>query len=205
MQKIEKIFLFLTLGGVAPLVGFLAVWFVAYQLFTDWKVFVAAVCGGLVGLVVDAFLLKRWVEKAYLMDWKIWMAIFVFYSFCMLGFFMGVPVVNLALAVAAGFYVANRLAHQSEVARQDQQLIYKTKVFTTFTFGLVCVASAAIALIDPYTADNLEGMFGLPFELTIGMIVGLIVVGGAVVIALNWWLMAITIQLTQRWMHHKQS
>ncbi len=205
MKKIESWFLFLLLGAIMPLVGFLSIWFATCQLLTDWKVITAACCGGAAGLILDGFLLKRWVAKAYEMDLKLWMVIFIFYSVCVFGFFMGVPVFNLALAVPAGFFMACRQFRHQEDDEQKKRVATQAQIFTTAVFGLICVSSAAIALYDPYTADNLEGMFRLPFELTQGMIVGLIVVGGAVVLAMNWWLTGKTMALTSMWGLRKQS
>ncbi len=198
MYKLEKVFLFLILGAIPPLIGFLAGWFITSQLLSDWKVILAAGCGGALGLVVDAFFLKRWIQKAFQSDLKIWMSILVFYSICVFGFFMGVPVFNLALAIPAGFYMASRQAHQADVGR-DQCLYFWTKIFTTSVFALICLASAILALRDPYTAANLEGMLQLNFAMTQPMIVGLILVGGVVVLAMNWWLTEKTIRVTTTW------
>ncbi len=133
------------------------VWFVAWQWLDDWKVILAALCGAIIGLIVDAIFLSKWIANAYDWDLKIWMVIFLFYSMCIFGFFMGVPVVNLVLAVPAGLYMVFREAQRKMDLPVEQDWIRRTQKFTTVVFGLVCVSSAAIALYDPYTADNLEG------------------------------------------------
>ncbi len=45
-----------------------------------------------------------------------------------------------------------------------------------------------LALTDPYTAGNLEGMLGLGFQVTQPMVLGLILVGGSMLLAAQWWL-----------------
>lgn len=199
MEKLERFFLFGLLGLIAPLTGFLAAWFGSSYFLKDWQVFVAGVCGGLLGLGVNGLILKKWVAKAYQMNFKVCLVIFLFFSICVFGFFMGVPVFNLLLAIPAGIYIACRQSSQPSSQAEDQKVFRNTKTLTTLIFGMVCVASAIIALVDPYTAANLEGMFSLNFELTQGMIIGLIVVGGSVVLLLNWWLMEKTIQITLHW------
>ncbi len=52
--------------------------------------------------------------------------------------------------------------------------------------AIACIASATIALLDPYTAGNLEGMLGLSFDVTTSMIVALIIIGGAGLLAVQW-------------------
>ena len=62
----------------------------------------------------------------------------------------------------------------------------------------VCVASAVIALASPSTAADLEGMLALPFEVTTPMVVGLIVVGGAALLAAQYWVTGFAARLTRR-------
>jgi hypothetical protein len=64
---------------------------------------------------------------------------------------------------------------------------------------LVCIASGAIALASRSTASDLQGMLGLQFQVTPVMIVGVIVGGGAIILALDWWL---TIRSVERAYRH---
>jgi hypothetical protein len=131
------------------------------------------------------------------------MVAFLFYSVGLFGFFMGVPVFNLGLAIPAGFILGSRL-----VARQadETELRFATRNVARFTTGvlaLICGASAFIALTDPYTASGLQGMFGLPFEVTQNMIIGLIVVGGFSLLIFNWLLTSISIRFTYNFLKLK--
>lgn len=59
-----------------------------------------------------------------------------------------------------------------------------------FTVGVLlaaCITSATLALRDPFTADNLKGMLGLPFEVTQEKIYWLILTGGGALLAMQWW------------------
>ena len=199
MNKLEKFFLFGILGSIPPLVGFLTGWWATSQIFDNWQVFLVAMLGLTAGLVVTARYIWGWVVNAYQINLAAWMVIHFFYAICVFGFFMGVPVFNIALAVPAGFFIACWLPHQRLGLEQERKIIFNTQCFTTGVLALICVTSAWLALRDSTTAANLEGMLRLNFEVTQPMIVTLILVGGAGLLAINWWLTSITIQLTTRW------
>ncbi len=63
--------------------------------------------------------------------------------------------------------------------------------------AFICTSSAFLALRDPTTAANIEGMLCLTFEVTQEMIIALIVVGGAGLLGLHWWLVDKTIQFAK--------
>ena len=96
----------------------------------------------------------------------------MFYSVGMLGFFMGVPVFHVALALPAGVFVGRWLVHCGADFPRVQQTARETALFTTSVLGLVCLASASIALASPSTAADLQGMLRLPFRVTRAMILG---------------------------------
>ena len=184
MRKIERLFLGLVLGILPPIFGLLTLWWTTAAFLSDHLVIFAAAVGLAAGLFVDFFFLKKWVAGAYDLGIWIWIGIHIFYSIGLFGFFMGVPVFNLALALPAGFFIGSKLAHQRVDSEQFIQLKHRTGVFTTLVMTIICLASAVIALIDPYTAANLQGMFQLSFVVTPMMIIGLIIVGGSVLIIL---------------------
>jgi hypothetical protein len=198
MSKFEKLFFGLILGAIFPLIGFLAGWWSTSQYLSNVWVFAIALIGLALGLVVDAFFLKKWLAKALDMALVIWMAVFFFYAICVFGFFMGVPVVNVALALPAGWVIGRKLAHQTVDIEAEKCLSLRTNLYTTGVMAFICVSSAFLALRDPTTAANLEGMLRLNFEVTQGMIITLIIVGGAALLGLHCWLVAKTIQATQK-------
>jgi len=56
----------------------------------------------------------------------------------------------------------------------------------------VADASAAIALLDPFTAQGLKNMLGLKFEITKTMLILLITIGGILLILFQYFLTKIT-------------
>lgn len=198
MDKLEKWFLRLAIGAVPPLIGFLAAWWSTYRFFADRQVMLAIVAGLVCGLILDGFFLKKWMEKAWNSRLLIWVGLLVFYSICVFGFFMGVPVFNLFLAIPAGFYMGRRLAHSANADGEKQHAFRQTQIATTVILAGICLASAIIAWRDPTTAANLEGMFRLGFTVTQPMIAGLILIGGTGMLLANWWLSGKTIEFSTK-------
>ncbi|PTY04302.1 hypothetical protein DB347_20630 [Opitutaceae bacterium EW11] len=129
------------------------------------------------------------------MSWWLWMAIYGFYSVGMLGFFMGVPVFNVALAVPAGVLVGRKLAFDGSDAAGARSSAKKAAAFTAGVLFVVCLASATVALNSPSTGADLQGMLSLPFVVTQDMIIALVVCGGLLLLGTDWW---VTVKATER-------
>ncbi len=199
MKKSERIVLGLVLGAVPPVAGLLAFWWGSLPFLSGRLIVVCAVLGLMAGFIVDMSYLKKWIAHAYAYDLKIWMGIYGFYSVCIFGFFMGVPAFNVVLAVPAGFFIGSKLAHRQVDGEEYRRFVRGTCIFTTLVLALVCLAAAAIAIRDPYTGDNLRGILHLGFEVTPAMIGWIIVLGGATLLSLQWWITSKMIHLAYRW------
>lgn len=198
MRKLETVVIGLIFGAI-PVIGcFITGWWLSIPFVPESLIFVGALSGLLVGIVVDVVFLKRWIHRAYSLSPIVWSGIYLFYSVGLFGMFMGVPVFNIGLAVPAGFFIGAYLAHQDATRPQVQQTARHSSMVTTGILALICGASAFVALIDPYTAANLEGLLGLNFTVTTLMIVGLIVIGGSLLLVLQWWLTTKSVELTYR-------
>jgi len=86
MCKYEKLFLGIVLGAIIPLIGFLAGWWSTSQMASNAWVFIAALVGLIIGIIVDALILKKWVSKAFEMDLRLWMGILFSMLFVCLAF-----------------------------------------------------------------------------------------------------------------------
>jgi hypothetical protein len=201
MTRLERIALGLILAPVTPLAGLLGCWWTAYALLPEKWIPLAMLTGLLAGILVDVLLLKKLLDRRQ--SWLFWMAVFLFYSIGLFGFFMGVPVIHAALAVPAGFVVGSRLAADNAGRQPARKMAWRTAWFTTGVLAMVCAASACIALADPYTAGNLRGMLGLGFEVTRGMIIGLILVGGTALLAGCWGLTVAAVRVTYQYLQRK--
>ncbi len=199
--KLERFGLGVILGPVAPLVGLLGGWWTAYALLPEkWIPFVS-LAGLLAGILADVFLLKKVLDRRQ--SWLFWMAVFLFYSIGTFGFSMGVPVLNAALAIPAGFVAGSRLAGDNIDRQHVRRTARRTAWFTCGVLALVCAASASLALASQSTASDLRGMLGLGFAVTQEMILALILVGGAALLAACWGLTFAAVRLTYHFMQRK--
>jgi len=199
--KLERLALGLILVPVAPLVGLLGCWWTAYALLPETWIPFIAIAGLLIGILLDFFLVKKVLERRPSLPF--WVAVYLFYSIGVFGFFMGVPVINLALAIPAGFVVGSRLAEENANRQQVRNAAQRTAWFTTGVLAFVCAASAFIALTSSSTASDLRGMLGLGFEVTRGMIIGLILVGGSTLLATCWGLSVALVSFTSSFLRRK--
>jgi hypothetical protein len=198
--KLERFLLALLIAPLAPIALFLAGWWGAYAWLPGPWIAVSALAGLLLGILADAAFLKKLLARSERLSPAFWGAVLLFYSVGTFGFFMGVPVVNAALAVPAGFVVGGRLAHRATDKTGVRAAALRTCLLTTAVLALACAASAAFALLSSSTPRDLQGMLGLGFEVTPAMLWGLILVGGAGLLAVNWVLAALSVRLTYRWL-----
>ena len=188
MDKTDRIFFNFLFGFVLPLFGFeAAVWFAFVNGAAEKTIFHSALLGFSVGLVVS--LLIRFILKPDIYKFPIWILIlvYIFYNICIFGFFMGVPVFNLATGALAGYYWSKRISNRNELnnSRRD---IRRISIFTASVTGLVCLSSAIIALLSKSTTEDLKGMFHLNFDITRPLLVSLIIIGGSMLVALQYYL-----------------
>jgi hypothetical protein len=196
LQKIEKMIVGMLFGAIPVVVCFLGGWWLSYIFLPEALIGPCALGGLLLGMLFATLLLKGGIQPIYATKPVFWMAVYVFYSMCTFGFFMGVPVFNLILALPAGFIVGGWLARTGADLSRAKKFARSTSVFTTTILFTVCAASAAIALSDASTGANLAGMFDLSFTVTPAMIVGLIITGGLTILVMQWWLAKKSVEIS---------
>lgn len=152
----EKVFLLLVFGGIAPIGFFLCGWWGAY-LYAPEKLIPFFALGGLtLGLLLDVLFLRRWLQMAYRFHPVILVAIFLFYSVGMFGFFMGVPLFNTLLGPLAGFYTGRRIKATNPSDRKA--IIHRISLFTAFVLALACLAALFLAAGEPTLSANVHSM-----------------------------------------------
>ncbi len=198
--KLERLLLASLLAPLAPLAGLMGFWFLSYAILPEIWMPIGTLAGLLLGILADLFLLKKLLDRAPRFSPVFWAAVLVFYTVGIFGLFMGVPVFNAALAIPAGFVVGGRLAHETADRSRVRLAALRTCILTTVLLAFICAASAFFALTSSSTPTDLEGMLGLPFAVTPAMIWGIILVGGAGLLAVNWLLTALSVQFTHRYL-----
>jgi hypothetical protein len=188
MSKTDRIFFNFLFGFVLPLIGFeAAVWIAFISGSSEKAIANAALLGFVVGLVVSLLIWFIFKPGIYKLPIPLLILVYLFYNICILGFFMGVPVFNLATGAIAGYYWSKRILNHNELdnSRRD---IKRISVFTSSVTSIVCLTSAFVALLSKSTPEDLKGMFHLNFDITRPMLLGLISVGGIMLIALQYYL-----------------
>jgi hypothetical protein len=198
--KIEQLALGSILAPITPLALFMGFWWLSYSFLPEKWIPYGTLFGLLLGILADIFILRRLMQQAYRLGNYFWLVVLLFYSVGIFGFFMGVPVFNAALAIPVGFVVGDRLVHEAADGVRVRRASREACLVTTAVMALVCSASAFFALASPSTPGDLAGMLHLGFEVTTEMIWGLILIGGAGLLAVNWLLTSLSIRLTHRFL-----
>lgn len=195
MSKAESIFVWLIIGPVIPVLLFLTGWWTSLVFVSDYRVLIFGLIGLGLGCFIDIVFLRRRISEVYTWSPKLLALIYIFYSVCFFGFFMGVPVFNIALGIIAGIFMGRRFRH-SPISKEDlNKGTFKVSIFSALIIGGICLASAYFATKDiTDTALNLQGMFKLSFLPTGNMIIALIVFGGLGLIILQYFLTKKSIQ-----------
>ena len=187
LKNLERFLLLFWMGGIPWIGGFLLGWWAAYLFLPERWILPGGILGALTGAVVDGICVKNGLTRAIYAPIWVWGGGYLFYSVCTLGFFMGVPVFNLFPGFLFCFLMGCRLAHQGRNAIEAKKAAIRSAWFTMGVLFAACIASAILALTDPFTAANLRGMLGLPFEVTREMMYWFILVGGGALLVIQWW------------------
>lgn len=186
--KMESCMIGILLGAIFPIMLFLTGWWVSIGLVAENDIFKFAFLGLGVGVLIDLVFLKKWVGNAFNLNKVILVLIYLFYSFCIYGFFMGLPVPNTAMGIIAGLCMGRKMYHQKADGKEFDRNVKVTSIVTTIVMTLICLSSALLALGETSLPAELEAMFHLNFEVTWQMIIAMIVLGGTTLILSQYWL-----------------
>lgn len=196
MKAIDRIFGSLVIGFIIPITGLCIFWWGSYLL--KFNIIYSLTAGLVLGIMIDMVMLPKLVSRMYSFNTIILVTAFVIYSIGIFGFFMGVPVFNIIAGIMAAFYIGRKM----RIAGADKT-VFRVKLAATNRFSaliliVICVCSAYIAINDPYTGANLEGMLSLDFKVTKEMIWGVILIGGACLTALQYFVSVLIGRLAYR-------
>lgn len=181
MKRFDKFLSVAVLGTLAPVVLMLFFWWGSLPFIhnNDLLIFTLSALGFAAGIALDFTLLRRFVKSLFALPFWALAAILIFYSIMIYGFFMGFPVPNSLVGVV-GVYIAVRqglLRHSAaENTRQSAKRILRLSTAVLF---LLCVSTAYLSLRESSICTQVKGMLNLPFDVTMGMIWALILIGGS--------------------------
>jgi hypothetical protein len=143
--------------------------------------------GGLcVGLIVDAIFVRNWVRKAYHMSSKLLAALYVFYSIGVLGFCMGIPILEFPLGMAAGAYAARKMYHSKAGPEEFNRTVKEVSIFAAAVMVLICSLMALWAIAGKIPGSEFDTPW-LSFTFTVPIFSAVVLIGGAALVLLQYW------------------
>lgn len=195
--KIESFIIGCVLGTVPVMFCFVTAWFVSAVLLYEKVVPTVALSGLGVGTIIDIVFLKRWVKKAYQLNNKVLVTIYIFYSIGMLGFCMGVPILNFGVGILAGIYTARRAFNTNAEEQERNQNIRKTSLFSAVVIFVMCCITGAWALVGGMIGSNFENPI-LSFTFTVPILVTIVLTGGLILSLLQYCLTSMAAKITAK-------
>jgi len=195
MKPLDKLLFGLLFGLSFPLFFFLIA-VLGFYLFQDYNVYYFVFTGIIIGILTDILLLKKMLRITLELPKWIIIGLYLFYNICIYGMFMGFPVFNLGIGIIAGYYYGIKINHQNYPLKQIEQIKKNVSLFTGFIMLLICISSALIALTEKTIGLELQGMLGLGFQVTRGMVIAIILIGGTTLIITQYFLTKIAMTLT---------
>ncbi len=199
MRAVDRVVSVIVLGGIAPIALMLLGWWGTLWLLGDtpWIPWMAGT-GLLVGLALNATLLRSRLGSLYAISWLALVCVAAFYSVLIYGFFMAFPLPNLIVGVLGGFVVGRRHAGdriRTSSAQRDARI---AAVASAGILSVLCCVTAWLALTEPTITSQVQHMVGLPFEPTIGLLRVVTLIGGLSLVAAEYFATLATAEWARR-------
>ena len=184
MKKFDKLFSFIIIETILFILPLLTFWWSFYLL--EWNIFFGVAIAIMVIIILNIILLKNLIKNFYNINKFLLMLMHLFYSVCIFGFFMGVPIFNVIPGILSGIYIGRKSGINNYSTKVFNDKLLKYNIFSSIVLTLICFCSAYIALTDKYTASNLEGMFNLNFHITNSMLWIIIILGAIILLLIQY-------------------
>ena len=191
-MRFDKLLFSVLFGIVMPILCFIIFWWGTFIFTDNHKVIIIVTLSGLgIGILIS--LLMKLIRKPDIYSVSIpeLILVYLFYNGVLFTMFMGIPVFHLVLGVIAGYYWAKYMIHHKEITDHEGE-IRRISTFTAIVIGIVCLFSAAVALISKSTSEDLKNMFNLPFDISRPLLITFIVAGGLSLIIIQYLLVKFT-------------
>jgi len=198
MKLIDKLLFGLLLGFSFPALFFLIALILWYSLFQDFNVLSFVLSGFIIGLFIDALILKKLINRTLDLSTWILTGFYLFYNVCIYGAFMGFPVFNLVMGIIAGYYFGIKINNRNISLKKVEALKKNVPLFSGLTMLLFCISTGFLALTEKTIGEELQEMFGLGFDVTRNMIIAIVIVGGIALIFTQFYLTRIVMIKTIR-------
>ena len=197
VRKIECLILGMFFGFLPVLFCVAAAGFTNIVLLEERGIGYWALGGLCVGLIIDAIFVKRWVRNAYQMSDKVLAALYIFYSIGVLGFCMGIPILEFPLGMAAGAYAARKMYHSKAGPEEFERTVKKVSVFAAVVMVLICSLIALWAIAGEMIGYRVDTPV-LSFTFTVPIFSAVVLIGGTVLVLLQYWLTRTAAKITSK-------
>jgi hypothetical protein len=184
MSRTDKLFGYISIGFIILMTCFCIGWWSTYMLSLD--ITAGTIVGSLVGLIIDLTLVPKIVAGFFKLQTIYLAVIYILYMVGIFGMFMGVPVFNIIPGILASFYIGRRMKYSDADELAAEHTVKRTYLFSAIGLAVICIASAIIALSDPYTAGSIERMFGLGFKLNDAALWVIVLAGGSALMLIQY-------------------
>lgn len=186
LKIVESFMLYVFFGLVPVMAIFMATVLFAAIVFGKETLGPWILLGMLPGVLIDALFLKRWVKNAYQMNSKVIGGLYVFYSVCALGFFMGIPIGCIFLGVLAGVYAGREVSLAGNNQINSRNYFRRVAIFSSAVMVLICALITLWAIVGQMIGYEIE--FPVSFVLTAPIFWAVVFTGGAFLVLLQYWL-----------------
>lgn len=188
MKKLIDILFKILIFIFFPLLFSLIFWYISFLFIEEKYIFVFFILGLFIGLFINFFILQKHFKNLYNLDIKFLIIIYLFYNFCIYVFFMGIPIFNLIISFISGLYFGRRCNYLNFRKRDSYRIIKSVSIFTTIFICIIFCISGIIAIKDPWTGLNIQGMLNFKNPLTKSQIYYIVIFGGLLFLILNYYL-----------------
>jgi len=168
MSRREQIIVGLLAGFLCPFLVFVLFWWTAAALvlykilhISDRVIFVAALAGLALGIILDGIFLKHWIARFYHAKYRLLVPVYLFCSLIAVASFMGLPLGNLVLGTLAGVYVGRRMHHAQREPKAMALSARRAGIFAAAVTGLEALPISILALKEGWVMRLLQAGLGM--------------------------------------------
>jgi hypothetical protein len=187
LTRFDRIVSIVLMGLPVPIILMLSGWWglIPFHPASNSLYFILASAGFLIGVILDATLLGRFLLRLFSLPLPALCALLLFYSIMIYGFFMGFPAFNIIPGILGGYIAIKTSLYKGDCIISARRATRRMDVFSFILLFLLCVSTALLALREPTIQSQLKSMFALPFNVTQTMIWASILAGSALLLALQ--------------------
>ena len=168
MSKLEATIIGLFIGIICPWLTFVACWWTAFLLhqyvfpMPESMIITAALTGLGIGCLLDMFFLRRWVDKFYMANLWLMVAVYLALSVVAVASCMGIPIGIFFVGIVGGVYIGRRELHRQADGALAAITFRKVAFFAASVTTMAALPIGILALqSEQKTLTWIESIVGL--------------------------------------------